>query len=34
MNLFVHWDLWARLDQPFAKPEQGDGPQQASWAFA
>lgn len=34
MNLFVHRDLWAWLDQPFAPPEQGDGLQQASWAFA
>jgi IS4 transposase len=34
MNLFVHRDWWAWLDQPFAPPEPGAGPQQASWAFA
>ena len=35
MNLFVHRDLWAWLDQPFvAPPEPGTAPQQASWAFA
>jgi IS4 transposase len=34
MNLSVHRDLWAWLDQPFTPPERGDGPQQASWAFA
>jgi hypothetical protein len=35
MNLFVHRDLWAWLDQPFTPPpEPGDAPQQTSWAFA
>ena len=35
MNLFVHRDLWAWLDQPFAPPpEPGRATQQASWAFA
>jgi hypothetical protein len=35
MNLFVHRDLWAWLDQPFTPPpDLGGAAQQASWAFA